>query len=475
MSSDNNSVNTFTDEQAKYVFYKGNKSIIFSATAGSGKTFCAVHRLKELLKRGVDPKKIIFFSFTNVAVDELKKRVDNPNIRITTIHSFCFWMLHAMGKHKEITNFQDFIDWYNKKNYPSENASEKEILEFEKLIANLQDDADSFDSAISSYKLQLADGIIVKEPEYYLEYSNYLSEEKKRDFTDILLDVRELLKDNKWLKMFKDKYDYLFVDEYQDTSAIQMEILLKLNAKHYYLIGDKNQSIYGYSGSNCEHIESMLERRRKVERMTLTTNFRSAEIIVKNSNKFSSLEAKAFNTFEGSIKEYFLNTNQLIDLIKNKDEVVILARTNFAVKLIELNLLKRRVPMKYFNYINQKDISDIKSGRISLLLRKKIEMVLEEFGGTQDELVDFIQNNQNRNSFVTTIHKSKGKEYHTCVVINSFPEELLEKNNINLLENKREYYTFIPGTESYFEERNIHYVAVSRPKHKLYYMFLYIK
>jgi superfamily I DNA/RNA helicase len=465
----------FTEEQNNYIFYKGNKSIIFSATAGSGKTFCAVHRLKELLKRGVDPKKIIFFSFTNVAVDELKNRVDNPDIRITTIHSFCFWMLHMMGKHKKVTNFQEFVEWYKNKNSPQEGATEKEIFEFEKLISNLSDDADFFDSSISSYKLQLADGIETKEPEHFREYSEYLEEERRRDFTDILLDVRESLKDNKWLKMFKDKYDYLFVDEYQDTSAIQMEILLKLNAKHYYLIGDKNQSIYGYSGSNCDHIESMLEKRRKVERMTLSTNFRSAEVIVNNSNKFSTLQAKAFNDFKGEIYENFISIPRLIDLIKSKDEVVVLARTNFAVKLIELNLLKLKVPMKYFNYIKPSDINDIKNNKINVLLKKKLEMVLEEFGGTQEELVEFIEKNQNSNSFITTIHKSKGKEYDTCIVVNSVSEELLEKNNFFIPEHKKEQYTFIKGSESYHEEKNIHYVAVSRPKRRLYYMILYIK
>jgi superfamily I DNA/RNA helicase len=467
--------NMFTDEQSKYIFYKGMKSIIFSATAGSGKTFCAVHRLKELLKRGVDPKKIIFFSFTNAAVDELKERVNNPDIRITTIHSFCFWMLHSMGKFKKVTNFHEFIEWYKKKNEPSSKASEKERFAFEKLISNLYDDAEMLDSNISSYKLQTADGIKVKMPEYFIQYSKFLREEKKRDFSDILLDVRDLLKENKWLKMFKDKYDYLFIDEYQDTSAIQMEILLRLNARCYYLIGDKNQSIYGYSGSNCDHIESMLEKRRKVERMTLTTNFRSADIIVKNSNKFSSLEAKSFNTFDGEINEKFIDFDELIELINNEDEVAVLARTNFAVKLIELNLLKRKVPMKYFNYLKPKDIEDIKNRKINPLIRKRLEYVLEDFSGTVDDLVKFIEDNQDKNSFVTTIHKSKGKEYHTCTVVNSVSEELLEENKIVLPDKTKDYYTFYPGMSGYQEEKNIHYVAVSRPKHKLYYMLLKVK
>jgi len=461
-----------TDEQRKFVTYDGKKSIIMSSTAGSGKSFCCVQRLKVLLNRGVDPKKIIFFSFTNAAVDELKERVNNKDIRITTIHSFCFWMLHRMGKFKKVTNFYEFIDWYKKKNEPSSRASEKEKFEFDKKISNLYDDADFFDSNISSYKLQTADGIKVRIPDYFIQYSKFLKEERKRDFADILVDVRNLLKENKWLKMFKDKYDYLFLDEYQDTSAIQMDILMRLNAKYYYLVGDINQSIYGYSGSNCNHIEDRLEKRRKIERMSLSINFRSAPKIVENSNKFSNLKATPFNSFDGEIQESFVSFDKLIELIKSDEEVAVLARTNFIVKLIEFNMLKRKVPMKYFNYLKPKDIEEIKSGTANRLIKKRVEYILEDFVGTKDDLIKFIEDNQNNNSFVTTIHKSKGKEYNTCIVVNSISEDIIEKNEVKIPDNKKEFYTFTSDMENYQEEKNVHYVAISRPKKKLYYMLL---
>ena len=76
------------------------KSIILSAVAGSGKTSCAVARLKFLLENGVDPSKIIFFSFTVAAVEELKSRVQNEKIKITTIHAFCVHLLSRMKKMK---------------------------------------------------------------------------------------------------------------------------------------------------------------------------------------------------------------------------------------------------------------------------------------------------------------------------------------------------------------------------------------
>jgi len=471
---DNDAISMLTDEQKEFVLSRTKKSVLLSSCAGSGKTHCCVLRLKELIKRGADPKKIIFFSFTNAAVEELKERVNNPDIRITTIHSFCFWMLHRMGKFKGVTNFYEFIEWYKITNKPSKKSTQKEVFKFDKIISNLYDDADFLDSQISSYKLQTADGIKVRIPDFYIPYSKYLREKRKRDFSDILLDVRNLLKENKWLKMFKDKYDYLFLDEYQDTSTIQMDILMKLNAKKYYLVGDLNQSIYGYSGSNCAAIEDILLKRRKVDRMSLTTNFRSAKQIISNSNQFSSLDAKSFHTFDGEINETFIDFDKLVELIKNKDEVVVLARTNFIVKLIEFNLLSRKVPLNYFNYLKEKDVEDIKDGKINSLIRKRLDYVLDNFPGGVMDLVRFIEENKENKNFVTTIHKSKGKEFHTCVVVNSLPEDLVEKNEIEIPSDKKDYYTFYPGMDGYQEEKNVHYVAVSRPKKKLYYMLLQI-
>ena len=176
---DNDAISMLTDEQKEFVLSRTKKSVLLSSCAGSGKTHCCVLRLKELIKRGADPKKIIFFSFTNAAVEELKERVNNPDIRITTIHSFCFWMLHRMGKFKGVTNFYEFIEWYKITNKPSKKSTQKEVFKFDKIISNLYDDADFLDSQISSYKLQTADGIKVRIPDFYIPYSKYLREKEK--------------------------------------------------------------------------------------------------------------------------------------------------------------------------------------------------------------------------------------------------------------------------------------------------------
>mgnify|MGYP000627693414 FL=1 len=101
---------SYTKEQLNFIEFDGPESIILSATAGSGKTHSTVGRLNHLLANGVDPNRIIFFSFTNDAVNELRHRIDNE-VKITTIHSFTSSILGKLGKFKPIVTFYDFINW----------------------------------------------------------------------------------------------------------------------------------------------------------------------------------------------------------------------------------------------------------------------------------------------------------------------------------------------------------------------------
>jgi len=112
-----------TQEQLNFIQADIKSNIILKATAGSGKTASAVKRVRYLLDNGVDPKKIIFFSYTTAAVNEFKKRLNNEEVKITTIHAFCLGMLSRMKKFKEVVDIYQFIDWYNTKYKPRFNDS----------------------------------------------------------------------------------------------------------------------------------------------------------------------------------------------------------------------------------------------------------------------------------------------------------------------------------------------------------------
>lgn len=471
----------YTEEQERFINHTGKDSVILAATAGSGKTFSCVQRLKTLVERGVNPNRIIFFSFTKAATEELKERVESAGIlvrekvsqgegvTIATIHAFANSLLARMGKYKDIADFYEFLNWFKNKYKPQLHASKEEKEAFYELIANMYEDSEQISSSIGAFKLQMADNIKAPMPQFFNDYKTFLREKKKRDFSDMLIEVRDLLRDNKWLKKFRGDYDYIFIDEYQDTSTIQLQTLLSLNAECYYMIGDRNQSIYGYSGANCKKLETMLKARREVTEMTLSVNFRSDSSIVENSNKYSSLTAVAKSEEVGFVdKIVMLRIDDLVELLKQPGEVVVLVRTNAVIRRLEKELLKRKVPMKYFNFINETDIKNVAKEDINPHLRGKLNNFKGYFEN-DTQLIAFIESFKTSSKFITTIHKSKGREFDECVVVNSISPEILKECGIydKLGKKRLERVSF---TEKDEESRNIHYVAVSRPKHKLRFM-----
>jgi len=471
----------YTDEQRQFIEYGGNESIVLAATAGSGKSFSCIQRLKVLIERGVDPNRIIFFSFTKAATDELKERVSKEGIlvrdkisqdegvTITTIHAFANSLLARMGKFKEIAEFYEFLNWFKQKNKPSSHSSKEEKEAYYELTSNMFEESEKISSSFGSFKLQSADNIKSPVPEFYNDYREFLRISKKRDFSDILIEVRDLLRENVWIKKFRGQYDYIFIDEYQDTSTIQLQILLSLNANYYYMIGDRFQSIYGYSGVNCRKLEEMLKKRREVRELTLSVNFRSDESIVENSNKYSSLIAVSRSKDKGFVnKRIILKIDELIELLKQPGEVVVLVRTNSTIKNLEKELLKRKVPMRYFNFITESDIKAFKKSEVSAYFRGKLNNFKGYFEN-DSQVISFIETFKKSNKFITTIHKSKGREFDECIVVNSISPEVLKECGIydKIGKKRLERVSFTDKDE---ESRNIHYVAVSRSKHKLHFM-----
>lgn len=461
--------NTYTEEQLSFIQADVKSNIILRATAGSGKTFCAVERVRFLLSNGVDPSKILFFSYTKAAVEEFRSRLQNDAIKITTIHAFCQSMLSKMRRYKDVVDIYEFINWYKEKHRPKSGSPSKVISDYHKKVTEMYENAHFIGSEITAYKLQSASNISCKRPDLMSEYYKFTKETKTRDFSDMLIEVRDLLKENKWLLMFRNKYDYILVDEFQDTSCIQMEILLKLNAKFYTLIGDIGQSIFGYSGANAEEVMGMIKKRREVSEMTLSVNFRSAKSIVENSNNYSTLKAIPSKTEEGKVYRRMITFDTFLQIIDRFDEIVLLCRTNTIIREIEREMLKKKFAINYRNFLSQTEIELIKENKETISTRDKVSSVVSAFG-SKESLIEFIESNRSSKKHLTTIHKSKGLEYDTCVVVNCFAPDLLEYNNIDLTKEQRKEISFDPNDEGDFEARNVFYVAITRPKNTLFFM-----
>ncbi len=188
----------FTKEQLKFIKHPGTESVILTATAGSGKTASAAGRLVWLLEQGVRPEKIIFFSFTNDAVEELRNRIKNERVNITTIHSFCLTALAKSKKFKKIADFHHFINWYKKKANPGPKARADEKILFNRRCSKLEEQHEYYSSQISKYKMLLQDNVKGRLPDFYIDYCKFLKSTGSRDFTDMLIETYRLTDSNFW-------------------------------------------------------------------------------------------------------------------------------------------------------------------------------------------------------------------------------------------------------------------------------------
>lgn len=455
-------MSNYTTEQKDFINYDGTDSIILSATAGSGKTHSTVGRLNKMVESGVDPTRMIFFSFTNDAVDELKRRIKH-DVKITTIHSFTASLLGKMGRFKKIATFYDFVNWYKEKHKPAQFASKKVKDDYHNVMNFFYEEGNSVSSSFSAFKLQSADGIKLPKPDHYADYDKFMKETKSRDFADMLIDTEKLSRDPQYVKFFEGTYDHIFIDEYQDTSTLQLKILLAIKAKQNYLIGDENQSIYGFSGANCELIEQLLTKAHKTTRMTLSRNFRSDKKIVENANKYSKIVAVPHSEDDGHVNDKLIDKFDLILMIRDEKPLAILARANSTIKDMEEYFLSKKEKMRYNNFISPEDIKHIKDNNINFSLKRRLDRIVPHFG-SQEKMIKFIEDNQDCEKFITSIHKSKGREFPRCVIVNSLDPEVAKNNNI-------EEYTYITKDGDIDqEEKNVHYVAVTRPMHEVYFM-----
>lgn len=457
----------FTEEQTNFIEADVNTSIILTATAGSGKTSSTVQRVRHLLSKGVNPEKVLTVSFTTAAVGEFKKRLNNDLVKVTTIHAMCLSMLSKMGKFKKVVDIYQFIHWYQEKYKPNYSSSSETKESFYNVINSLYEDAQFISAEITAFKLQSAEGIKAKVPDWFNEYKKFTVETKSRDFSDMLIEVYNLLKQNKWLNMFKNKYDHILVDEFQDTSLLQCRLLLALNPKTMTIIGDESQSIYGYSGANSEAVISLIKSRRNCLEMTLSKNFRSAQAIVDYSNNYSKVKAIAHKQDSGKVNKKIILFDTLAKLLHEDREIAVLVRTNAVLKDIERLLLLQKHPnVRYSNYITLKECDDIKKAKQLPSTNRKIAELLPVYKST-DNIIMFVEQSQNKKSILLTIHKSKGLEWDTCVVVNSISPEVLALNKItNLSKEKIKRISFDRNSEDeeHQESERIHYVGVSRPE-----------
>jgi len=356
-----------TNEQMEAVEYIDGPLLIV-AGPGAGKTMVIIEKIAYLiLEKKVNPDNILVTTFTVKAANQLKdklaKRIGNKveNMQVSTIHSFC---QHILETHPEYHHFGSQIDVLDDQmQFMFFKCNLNSIgLEFNQYRSSLDEIIAIFnlctENCIEPQQLkEYYESLQDEKKEQYLvmanAYQNYLNllyMEKKIDFAGLQKLAYLLLKNNpKILEELRTKYLYILVDEYQDTNPIQDEIFRLLAEPHnrIFVVGDENQSIYGFRGASVNNFRRFPNRYKNTKIVKLEINFRSTKNIVDVSNFFickdrvSDKTIKAYRSegngivliYKGSIEDEAKESVALIremkekEIIKHYGDVAILFRS----------------------------------------------------------------------------------------------------------------------------------------------------
>ena len=382
------------DEQKRAIEHIYGPLLII-AGAGSGKTRVLTYRYAHLVKNySVSFEKILAITFTNKAANEMKERISkllNLEVSpkwISTFHSSCVKILRIHG---HLIGFKNNFTIYDQ----SDSA---------KLIRNCmrENDVDlkqyspkRFQAHISSLKnMRTSPGEAVENAESFFEVKVaeiYTSYEKKlilsnsMDFDDLLIKTVELLEtSDQALDYWSNKFEYIMVDEYQDTNLVQYKLIELLSSKYKNLcvVGDSDQSIYAFRGADIRNIQEFEKDFSKATIITLEKNYRSSQKILDIANAVISHNPRKKEKNLWTDNEDGLDVNAIrfgserdegrwigeeISKIINEDknnEIAIFYRTNNQSRIFEEELRKLSINYRVVGnvrFYDRKEIKDILS------------------------------------------------------------------------------------------------------------------
>ncbi|MFA6397782.1 MAG: UvrD-helicase domain-containing protein [Candidatus Paceibacterota bacterium] len=372
--------------------------ILIVAGAGAGKTKTISERIITLINGGVLPNQILAITFTNKAAKEMKDRVEATIKRerewaisfplVSTFHSLGVKILKDNHEKLGLTKYFSILDENDSVSIVKEAIKQagldpkqfeprkmKNIISREKgNFVTLED----YENDTNSYVRKIV-AII------WRIYEEKLKKEKSLDFDDLLLKTVLLLKKNKnILEQYQDKWQYIHIDEYQDTNAVQYELskLLAEKNKNICVVGDSDQNIYSWRGANIQNILNFEKDYPGAKVILLEENYRSTknileaanEVIKKNSlrkekNLFTkNKEGEKISLFEAyDEKEEASFVSEKIDELLEKNvspkEIAVLYRANFQSRVLEETMLDKNIPYQVLGvkFFERKEIKDVLS------------------------------------------------------------------------------------------------------------------
>lgn len=269
-------------------------SILILAGAGSGKTRTITYRIAHMIENiGISPYSILAVTFTNKAAKEMRERVEElvgdiaKACTISTFHSFGMRLLRMYGKEVGYNSNFTIYDTDDQKRIV------KAILKGQNLSINgvklTERDLVSMISKIKEQIKTLDEYSVMNKQivEVYDKYNRALLESNAMDFSDILLNTYKLLQKPEILEKVQNKYKYIMIDEYQDTNNLQYKIidLIARKSSNLCVVGDENQSIYGFRGANILNILNFENNYNNAKIIKLEENYRSTTTILDAANE----------------------------------------------------------------------------------------------------------------------------------------------------------------------------------------------
>lgn len=451
------------NEQQKEAVMHVDGPCLVIAGAGSGKTKVLTTRIAYLLEQGISDTNILAITFTNKAAKEMRERlnvlVPNNRVFVGTFHSFGLKIIRenvdelGMNRNFTILDSDDVLSLI-KKIMKERGMDPKEISPYfvRNKISFIKNELLT-DAEIDQYLNTPAEKKVI---EIYQEYQKVLRKNNSVDFDDLLALPVELFKRNgEILERYQEHYQYILIDEYQDTNEVQYKLsrMLANKYKNIFVVGDPSQSIYGFRGANFRNILDFEKNFKNTKVVKLEQNYRStknildaANSVIKNNKERKEMDL--FSTLGEGVKVKYMRSYDekheialIVDEIKKLlneeytyEDFAIFYRTNAQSRNVEEVLLRNGFPYKVvgsYYFYNRKEIKDllcylrlINNPNDDVSLRRVINTPKRKIGTKSVDDLDRRANDSGMSMF-DTIDSGKELEFKELILE-------LQKDSLNL-------------------------------------------
>lgn len=384
------------NEQQKQGVFTTEGPVLILAGAGSGKTRVLTHRVAYLIQeKGVAPWHIMAITFTNKAAGEMRQRIDDmidygaESIWVATFHSSCVRILRRFADRLGYATNFTIYDSDDQKTLMKDICKRLEIdTKMYKERTFLNEISSAKNELISDQEFAnqaMGDFRKTKTAQVYREYQARLKQNNAMDFDDLIMNTVELLKlDPEVLNYYQEKFQYVMVDEYQDTNTAQFELvrLLAGGKNNLCVVGDDDQSIYKFRGANIYNILNFEKHFPDATVIKLEQNYRSTGNILEAANgviannegrKAKRLWTDAgkgdkvyFEQFDSAYEEADFIARDIGRRVAKGEytygDCAILYRTNAQSRLLEEKLIASNIPYKIVggvNFYSRKEVKDL--------------------------------------------------------------------------------------------------------------------